>query len=308
MRALLLSALLVSGLLACERPFDPPLPDGPLELVVEGYIEGGEAPTPPYVLLTRSQSFFAELDAATLEGLFVRNAQITVRTDDATVQLQEFCLDELSDTQKALAAQFLGISLDDLAINFCIYTDLSGSLIGQIGKTYELEVLAEGQTLTAVTTIPAHVAVDSLFFVPPPGAPNDTLVQARLLVEDIAGSTDFYRYFTEVNGGGFRAPFPSVADDRLFDGQRFELPLAKAEDRDAEFDITTNGLFTRGDSVCIKWTNLDRAHFDFWNTLEFNAANQGPFSSYTRVDHNIEGGIGIWGGYSNSIYCGIADY
>ena len=295
-------------LLACERPFDPPLPDGPLELVVEGYIEGGAAPTPPYVLLTRSQSFFAELNAAALDDLFVRGAEVTVSEGGRTVQLEEFCLEELSPVQLALAAQFLGINPDDLTVNFCLYTDLSGQLVGEVGKTYALAVRVDDQELSAVTTIPPHVTVDSLFFVPPPGAPNDTLAQARLFVQDPGGQANFYRYFTEVNGGGFRAPFPSVADDRLFDGQAFELPLSKAEDRDAELDINTVGLFTRGDSVCIKWTNLDRAHFDFWNTLEFNAANQGPFSSYTRVADNIEGGIGIWGGYSNSFYCGRADY
>ena len=307
MRFCLIMSLFI-GFFACEQPFTPPLPEGELELVVEGYIEGGESATPPYVLLTRSQSFFAELDAETLENLFVRDAEVLVREGSTEVQLTEFCLDELSDSQKALAAQFLGLSIDDLAINLCIYTDLSGQMVGEIGKTYQLEINAEGKTLSAVTIIPPNVQVDSLFFVPPPGAPNDTLAQARLLVQDPGGEANFYRYFTEVNGGGFQAPFPSVADDRLFDGQFFELPLSKAEDRDAEFDIATNGLFTRGDSVCIKWTNLDEAHFDFWNTVEFNAANQGPFSSYTRVDHNIEGGIGIWGGYSTSFYCGIADY
>ena len=307
MRLLLVSCLFVA-LLACERPFDPPPPDGPLELVVEGYIEGGEAPTPPYVLLTRSQAFFAELDADQLDDIFVRDATVTVSEGDRTVQLQEFCLNELSEAQRALAAQFLGITTDNLTVNFCLYTDLSGQLVGEIGKTYELRVLVGEDELSAVTTIPPNVAVDSLFFVPPPGQPADTLAQARLFVQDPGGEANFYRYFTEVNGGGFQAPFPSVSDDRLFDGQFFELPLSKAEDRDAELDINTVGLFTRGDSVCIKWTNLDRAHFDFWNTLEFNAANQGPFSSYTRVADNIEGGIGIWGGYSNSIYCGRAHY
>ncbi|MBK8777276.1 MAG: hypothetical protein IPO25_07635 [Saprospiraceae bacterium] len=32
----------------------------------------------------------------------------------------------------------------------------------------------------------------------------------------------------------------------------------------------------------------------FWNTLEFNKGSQGPFSSYTTINSNIIGGLGIW--------------
>ena len=63
-----------------------------------------------------------------------------------------------------------------------------------------------------------------------------------------------------------------------------------------------------GDSVLIKWTTIDEAHFDFWNTLEFSNANQGPFSSYTRLQSNINGGLGIWGGYSVSYYSRTVEY
>ncbi|MEL6924369.1 MAG: DUF4249 family protein [Bacteroidota bacterium] len=53
--------------------------------------------------------------------------------------------------------------------------------------------------------------------------------------------------------------------------------------------------------------NIDAAHFDFWSTLEFNAVNQGPFSAYTRIASNVEGGLGIWGGYSVSFYTVVVE-
>ena len=118
---------------------------------------------------------------------------------------------------------------------------------------------------------------------------------------DPPGTTNYYRYFTGENDGPLIIPFHSVTDDVFFDGQEFDFPLTKAEDGE-DFDFTTFGLFTRGDSITIKWMNLDREHFQFWSTLEFSRENQGPFSSYTRVKSNINGGLGIWGGISASYY------
>ncbi|MBK7223573.1 MAG: DUF4249 family protein [Saprospiraceae bacterium] len=47
---------------------------------------------------------------------------------------------------------------------------------------------------------------------------------------------------------------------------------------------------------------LDKVHFDFWKTRDFAANSGGPFSSYTRIKTNINGGLGIWGGYSVQNY------
>ena len=102
------------------------------------------------------------------------------------------------------------------------------------------------------------------------------------------------------------APFSSVIDDRFFDGKEFEFPLTKAEPLNEDIDPAEYGYFAVGDTVTLKWSTIDQEHFDFWNTLEFNRVNQGPFSSYTKVDFNIEGGIGIWGGYSSSFYKMVA--
>ena len=54
--------------------------------------------------------------------------------------------------------------------------------------------------------------------------------------------------------------------------------------------------------------SIGEEQFNFWNTLEFSRANQGPFSSYTRIDHNVEGGLGIWGGIAARYYPLTVDY
>ncbi len=290
-------------IVSCETPFQPEISGSAAGgIVVEGYIEGGARPTPPFVILTRSYSFFDSLGLNELQEGFVHGA--TVKVSDGTREqvLQELCLSDLNEQQKTLLAGFLGFDPDSVAYDFCAYLDLTFSMLGVEGRTYQLHIDVGEEVLEATTTIPEHVGLDSLFFEPPPGQPNDTLARLKCLIDDPGDRENYYRYQTRINDQPFVTPSGSVVDDRFFNGQSFEFPLAKAEPPGTEFDPATFGLYRVGDRVELKWINIDRAHFDFWNTLEFNAANQGPFSSYTRILSNVEGGQGIWGGLSASYY------
>ncbi|MEQ8704057.1 MAG: DUF4249 domain-containing protein [Phaeodactylibacter sp.] len=299
--------LIVLGLslfaLSCEQEFVPASADLPPEIVVEGYIEAGAEPRPPFVILTRSTSFFSEFSAEDFNENFVSGADVRITDGQDTVQLEEVCLDELSPLERQLAAEAFGLAVDSLGFNFCVYIDMSFSMIGEEGKAYTLLVEAEGQQVRAVTRIPEHVPIDSLRFQKPPGEPIDTLAQLLGYLQDPAGVPNFYRYQVGVNGGPVVSPGASVSDDRLFDGEAVEFPLLKPIPRGSvEIDLETFGLYTVGDTITVKWMALDKAHFDFWNTVEFNTANQGPFSSYTLIESNVEGGLGIWGGISASYY------
>lgn len=293
---------------SCEEEFTPPVIDAEDQIVVEGYIEGGERPTPPYVLLTRSFPFFSKLSQEDLNNAFIRDAEITVYDGEQTVTLTELCLNDLPEEFRDQAAALLGVSIDSLGFNFCVYLDLSLQMLGEEGKTYELTVKTGDKIITASTTIPFAVPLDSIYFVPPPGEPNDTLAQLRIILNDPPGVPNYYRYFTREGDGAYLRPFTSVTDDLLFEGQRFELPLSKGEAANTEFDQATYGLFRLGAEASIKWITLDEAQFNFWNTLEFSRANQGPFSSYTRIQHNVEGGLGVWGGIAARYYDIIVEY
>jgi len=89
----------------------------------------------------------------------------------------------------------------------------------------------------------------------------------------------------------------SIFDDLLINGETFEFPLARGQLRTADFDPVTFGFFWRGDTINVRWMNIDEQQYNFWNTLEFNTGTQGPFTSFTRIKSNIEGGaLGVWGG------------
>ena len=273
---------------------------------------------PPYVILTRTIPFHSEISTEEIDELFVHGAYVTVSEGSRIVELSEVCWEDIPTELQSIAVDLLPANLDTIPVNICMYLDLSFSLFGEVGKTYDLLVEADGKQLTSSTTIPPHTPIDSMKFINAPGDLGDQHYELRCFMTDTEEYVDFYRYFTSTNGNLLTAGFNSVTDDKFFNGQSFEFPLARAANK---FAITPSnsseprppqpetvfGLFNYGDEVIIKWVNIDEPHYRFWETLEFNIVNQGPFGSYTRISSNIEGGVGIWGGYSASYYSVVVE-
>jgi len=298
----LVSVLIILSLGGCIEDYVPSTEETKQEIVVEGFIEAGEGSAQAYVLITRSIPFLSTIDLNTFDDLFVNNAKVTVNDGTNTVELTELCLADLPPAIQEIAAQILGFDPNSTSLNICAYVDVLDVLDRKIGGTYDLKIETEESIITSTTTIPQQIPLTELRWDDPPGTPSDTLARLWVTIADDENEENFYRYFTEENGTGFVIPFSSVTDDSFFDGQDFEFPLNKAERRDGDFDPNTFGLYTRGDSIRIKWMNIDKAHFDFWNTLEFSRNNSGPFSAFNRVTSNVDGALGIWGGYSVEFY------
>ena len=294
---------------ACEKEIDPGIEYVP-RIAVEGYIEGGERSTPPYVILTRSLNLFSTLNPADFEKYLVHNAKIFVSDGTNSDTLTEVCLNNLTPQQKLIASQFLGInidSLDGVNASICIYTSLNNKLLGKVGKTYSMRIDAEGQTLTASTTIPNQIKMDSISTIPLPNNQNDTMRQMRGYLTDPAGTANYYRYQVSINDGSFRARGNSVFNDNFFDGKpSFEFPLSNPIlPNQAQVNFETAGLYKIGDKATIKWMVIDLPHYDFWRTSEASAQNVGPFSTYTRITSNVKGGLGVFGGICSSYYTKI---
>ncbi len=292
--------------MSCEEEYIPEIANAEPEIVVEGYIESGAGAIPPYVLLTRSTSFFSEIDASQISNLFVHDATIRITNETDTIVLQELCLSSLTEFQQQLVGDLLGLgSVDSIGIDICAYVEPSlAPQVGEAGKTYHLEIEVEDKRLTASTTIPNIAPLDSIRYVAHPNPENDSLVELRSYISDVGNTIDFYRYFTQRNSEPIYAPPSSVIDDVFFDGQSFEVPLARGQvvNTPDDFDPDTFGYFWKGDTITVKWCTIDQAHYDFWSTLEYNSGSEGPFASFTRVKSNIEGGLGVWGGYGASYH------
>ncbi len=290
---------------SCEEEFIPNIDSEDQKIIVEGYIEKGENSLPPFVILSRSFPFFGTITAEDISNLQIRDAEVSVSVGGESYPLQQLCVSELPQSLRDQIFKELGVIDIPDEVDFCLYIDLLRSIPIQTETIYQLDIeLESGEKLQAETRIPEHVAIDSFVFTPPPGAnQNDTMARLLITISDPPGE-NFYRYMTAGEGESFRPGFASVTDDRLFDGQSFDFPLQKAVTPEEleEVDPEIFGLYPRGDTVRIRWLNIDEEHFNFWNTFEFNLNNQGPFASYTRVNSNVSGAIGIWGGYSSTEY------
>lgn len=298
----LVALLLSLSLLSCEEEYIPDTNLQEQEVVVEGYVEVGSNSNPTFVILTKSIPFISTIEPDKFTELFLRGATVTVNDGDKTVTFTELCLSDIPEELKAQVYEVLGYTPDSSAVDICLYVDLLGQLTKDYGRRYDLKVLIDGKEITATTTVPSFVPLDSLKWDDTPGEPSDTLAQLLVTINDPAGVANFYRYQTATEGSGFIAPFTSSIDGEIFDGKKFDIPLQKAERRGGDFDPDSFGLYLRGDTVTIKWSTIDKAHFDFWNTRDFSANSGGPFSSYTRIASNVKGGLGIWGGYATEQY------
>lgn len=299
----IISTILAGFLInSCETEFIPTNINLDPEIVVEGYIELADDALPPYVLLTSSRPFFNTINQSQLNDIFIHDADVQILYDSQTTKLQELCLNDLPPALKSQVAIRLGIDPDSVKTNLCVYVDINGIVKPMVGKSYNLKIKSGSQIIEATTTIPAYVPLDSLWWKEAPGTPSDTLLQLEVIIHDPFGEMNFYRYFCKLNDGQFLTPFNSVYDDPLINGKEFEFNLVRPNNTGEKFNQSTFGLFHIGDSVCVKWATIDKAHFNFWNTYEFNKGSQGPFSTYTTIDSNIKGGLGVWGGYHSKTY------
>ena len=284
---------------SCEEPFIPENLQKEPQMVVEGFIEAGDNANPAFLVITKTLPFLSSISTETLNNNYVSGAKVTLSEGDRKISLTEVCFKDLPANLKAQAAKILGFNVENNSFipNVCFYADLAQAMPGQAGKKYQIEILAEGKKITASTTIPLPVPLDSLQFVSNPGANQDSFLLLTSKLADPKTQQNFYRYQVRMEDGPFITPGGgSLFDDRLFNGQNFKLNLPRPGADGESFNFTTFGLYPVGKETTIRWVTMDQSLFDFWNTLEFSINNQGPFSTYTRVKTNVSGALGVWGG------------
>lgn len=287
---------------ACEEPFTPDFVDQEPTFVVEGYIRAGTT-DPTFVTLSKTYALFQKESTPNQVEFYIGGAKVFVSDGSDTIELFELCLDKLSDEQKQLVKNVLNIEAIPDNLNLCFYVDILGQIKAKPNSSYDLRVEVEGKTLTASTTIPTLVPIDSMVY--EANSNFDGFGTIYMHITD-SPNPDYYRLKTKVNSGPFLTDFSSVTDDVLFNGKTFRFPLNKPRPPgESGRPDEKSGLFQVGDTVTIEWSNIDFEHYEFWNTLEFARTNQSPFSGYTKATTNIQGGIGIWGGYNTVLYTKI---
>ena len=269
-------------LLSCERAVDFDINVVAPKLVVEATIENGQ---PPVVYLSKSLGYFSSIDLNTLSTSFVRNAEVYVSNGTVTHKLKEYVV-------PTGGYNFYYYSVDPASP--------ATAFLGELKKQYSLRIVSEGKEYTSVTTIPDTTRrIDSLFWKPAPVGNPPEKVSVMVKAFDKPGYGDYVRYFTKRNREPFYPGINSVYDDQVIDGTSYEIQVERGIDRN---DGTQEGytFFNKGDTVTLKLSNIDKATFDFWRTMEFSYQSVGnPFSTPTKVLSNISnGGLGYFGGYA----------
>jgi hypothetical protein len=283
MRTILFLSAIVIFFIGCEKDVTVPVPDATTEIVVEGLIE---VDTPAVVLLSRTLPFFGEIDMSDVYANSITGATVIVED---------------------------GISVDTLTqfLNYGIY--IGNSIRGVEGRTYKLTVIAEGKTLTAVTTIPHKVYADSVWW--KPEGTLDSLGWAWIHFKDPDTLGNCYRMFTQrishytygddagkMKDTAFIISPGATFEDKFINNRSFDVNFArgsftfsdKTEDQNDE-----KYYFKRGDTIVMKFCSIDFQTEEFWSTEEQQVQNNGnPFASPAPITSNITGGLGVWSGYA----------
>ena len=270
---------------SCEKAIQFDLKESEPLLSVDATIETGQDPV---VILTRSLNFFSKITPEILSANVVKDAVVRISDGSKTHQLRR--VDILLPGN----------------IPFSFYSSDPANpqsvIRGEEGKSYQLEILWAGKSFQSVTTIPtASKTVDSLWWEPVLGLPDTSKnVFLKAKVTDPVGFGNYIRYFTRVNQGPFLPGLNSVFDDLLINGITYDVAVDRGVDRNADLMFDEYGYFRKGDTVTLKFCNIDKATFDFWRTTEFSYQSIGnPFSSPTKIIGNISNGaLGYFGGYA----------
>jgi len=268
----------------CEKDIHIQLASPAEELVVEGVIESYRQPV---VVLTRSFSYFSRLDTQLLSSLFVHGAQVWVKDEQLhdSILLQETAHDTTG------------------GILFYDYRPQDGNrFVGLPGHAYDLRIELGRKQYVARTTIPSTgIELDSLYYLlvkPTRENPDTDRVVLFGRFYDPPQLGNYARYFTKVNSEPFYPGYHSVADDEVVNGTVFDFQLDRGVDKNQPLDPNTYGTFRLGDTITVKFCDIDKATYDFWRTWEYAFTTNGnPFSVPVQILGNIPGALGYWGGY-----------
>ncbi len=284
--------LLVLGLMSCEKNINFKLQETPDALVVDAQIESGKTPV---VILTKSFSFFGNFDPAIIANAFVRNAAVYMSNGLVTHRLKEYTI----SLAPGFNAYYYGIDSSSLTTAFT----------GEYNTNYQLRIVAEGKEYNATTSIPSLAVVpDSIYFKPAPFNEDTNKRVMFIKATDPVGLGNYIRYFTKINNEPFLPGENSVYDDQVIDGITYNVQLPQGIDKNNP-PARDDNFYLRGDTVTLKFCNIDRASYKFWSTWEFAFQSVGnPFAQPNTVLGNISNGaLGVFCGYASVYRTIIAD-
>ena len=269
--------------LSCEKNINFDLKESPNVLVVDAQIENDK---PPTVVLTKSFSYFSQIDPQLLAQSFVHNADVFISNGVLTHKLKEYTY------PLAPGYSTYVYSIDS--------SSLQTAFLGTFNTSYALKIVSEGVEYNSSTMIPALATFpDSVYFKQAPFIPDTNKRNMYVKAHDPVGLGNYVRYFTKRNSNPFWPGQASVFSDEVIDGTTYDVAFPQGIDRNDPPKADSN-FYNRGDTVTLKFCNIDKATYTFWSTWEFAYQSIGnPFAQPNKVLGNISNGaLGIFCGYA----------
>ena len=144
--------------LSCQDEISLEFPIESQKLVIEGGIEPN---MPPYVILSKNQGYFDEINANTYNDLFIYDAEVVVWTLDENGVADSVYLQPLPPPLDSIPV------FTDINYLFSLtnppYANSNGYPFSKENKTYNLIVRWNNEEITSQTTIPTTTPLDCLW-------------------------------------------------------------------------------------------------------------------------------------------------
>ena len=311
--------------LSCQDEISLNFPIESQKLVIEGGIEQN---MPPYVILSKNQGYFDEINSNTYNDLFVYDAEVVVWTINENGIADSIFLQPLPPPFDSIPI-FTDINYLSSLSN-PPYANPNGYSFSQVNKTYNLIVRWNNQTITSQTTIPTATPLDCLWveknefsdkdyefdvraiYNDPGETQNNILIKYRKTIHwDIDtvnwtledGSDDLMELIDAgsdvlINGTRFETYFPQKGD-----GNFPQFPYNAEREITYEVNGTLDTIPVPNDVVIIKFCQIDEPALKFWRSIVRQFGSNGnPFQEPLNIVSNIEGGYGGWTGYGSVYY------
>ncbi|MEM7655254.1 MAG: DUF4249 domain-containing protein [Bacteroidota bacterium] len=264
------------------------LPEYEPQIVVESYLRPG---LPYLVTMVESTSFFDDVELD-----YVRDATVTISHEGTTDTLLPIEIDLNTPGLEGVLDTALLKTLEPI-IGQGIYLYGALQLVPEVyNEPFELSIKTQdGRELSATTYIPEPVAQDSFKY----RFNEDSLAIVLTQFTDIAGEVNFYRRVLEEREPRISENTDGTQDTTWVDDVEQEFILDDDLGDGEPFVFGTTFEYQAGDTLFSTIYHITPEYYRFLETRDAAiTASFSPFAPPAVVSTNIEGGAGIFAGFT----------
>lgn len=234
------------------------------------------------------------IDINSTHPQLVVNASIGLNQPAKVVLMRTLGLNESIDiplVSEAIVQLTDGDGVSETLIEVSPGIYFSQTMRGKAGQRYELSVKTDTETVTAISSMPEQVKIDSLSVEnsiypgggPPKGNQKAFFYEIRIMYSDPVEQTNFYRFILYVNGKIVSRK--TTTNDRLTNGSETE-----------SFQVIYDEEITTGDTITVEMQCIEKPVYEYFSSAGSMGPNpSSPANPYT----NLKGAIlGYFSAYS----------